>query len=106
MSKELHVSLSNVENVKEKEKMKVSATYITYLKKVVIPDKDANIERLKLAIDQKAIVIHDLHYSHKDVAETEPSLLLEIQKTRIRITAMLKRVKIFKRDIYQQLHYQ
>ena len=29
------------------------ATYIIYMKKVVIPDKDANIARLKLAIDQK-----------------------------------------------------
>ena len=39
----------------------------------------------------------------------EPFLLLEIQKTRIRITAMLKRVKIlqqFKPNVLQQLHYQ
>ena len=39
----------------------------------------------------------------------ELSLLLEIQKTRIRFTAMLKRMKIlqqFKRNILQQLHHQ
>ena len=42
------------------------ATYITFLKKVVIVDKDATIARLNLPLDQKALVIHDLHYSHKD----------------------------------------
>ena len=47
------------------------AKNITYLKKVVIPDKDANIARLKLAIDQKAIIIHALHYSHKDATVLE-----------------------------------
>ena len=52
------------------------ATYITYLKKVVVPDKDANIARLKLAIDQKPIVIHDLHYSHKDAAVLRDVLTL------------------------------
>lgn len=42
------------------------ATYITFLKKVVIVDKDATIARLNLPLDQKALVIQDLHYSHKD----------------------------------------
>ena len=41
------------------------------MKKVVIPDKDANIARMKLAIDQKAIVIHDLHYFYKDATVLE-----------------------------------
>ena len=44
------------------------ATYITYLAKVIVPNKNATIERLKLPLDQKAIVVHDLHYSHKDAA--------------------------------------
>ena len=47
------------------------AKNITYLKKVVIPDKDANIARLKLAVDQKAIFIHALHYSNKDATVLE-----------------------------------
>ena len=42
------------------------ASYIRYLEDVVIPDKDATIARLRLPRDQKALVIHDLHYSHKD----------------------------------------
>ena len=42
-------------------------SYTTYLKKVVIPDKDATIALLGLPVDQKAIVMHDLHYSHKDI---------------------------------------
>ena len=35
---------------------------------MVVADKSATIERLKLPLDQKAIVVHDLHYSHKDAA--------------------------------------
>ena len=47
------------------------ASYITYLQKVVIPDKDATIVRLNLPLDQKALVVHDLHYSHKDTKVLE-----------------------------------
>jgi hypothetical protein len=42
------------------------ATYMTYLEKVVMPDKNATIARLHLPPDQKALVVCDLHYSHKD----------------------------------------
>ena len=42
------------------------ASYITYLRKVVVPDKDATIARLGLPKTQMALVVHDLHYSHKD----------------------------------------
>jgi hypothetical protein len=42
------------------------ASYIRYLTMVVIPDKNATIARLKLPSHQKALVVHDLHYSHKD----------------------------------------
>ena len=77
VSKELHVSLSNVENVKEMEKMEVLSRKFR--------------ERSSILIT------------------IELSLHLEIQKSLIRITAMLKRVKIlqqFKRNILQQLHHQ
>jgi hypothetical protein len=33
---------------------------------VVIPDKNATIARLQLPPDQNALVVHDLHYCHKD----------------------------------------
>ena len=33
---------------------------------MVIPDKEATIARLNLPLDQKAVGVHDLHYSHKD----------------------------------------
>ena len=39
------------------------ATYITYLEKVVIPDRKATIERLNLLQNQWAFVVHDLHYT-------------------------------------------
>ena len=42
------------------------ATYITYLEKVVIPDRKATIARLNLPQNLWALVVHDLHYSHKD----------------------------------------
>ena len=42
------------------------ATYETYLKNVIIPDKTATIARLNLPVDQKSIVLQDLHSSHKD----------------------------------------
>jgi DDE superfamily endonuclease len=42
------------------------ATYMTYLEKVVMPDRNATIARLHLPPDQKALVVCDLHYSHKD----------------------------------------
>ena len=41
-------------------------TYITFLMRVVVADKDATIARLGLPANQAALVIHDLHYSHKD----------------------------------------
>ena len=42
------------------------ATHITLFKKVVVADKDATVARLGLISNQEALVIHDLHYSHKD----------------------------------------
>ena len=42
------------------------ATYITYLEKVVIPDRKATIARLNLPQNLWELVVHDLHYSHKD----------------------------------------
>ena len=41
-------------------------SYITYLQKGVIPDKEATIARLDSSLDQKAVGVHDLYYSHKD----------------------------------------
>ena len=47
------------------------ATYIAYLEKVVIPDRKATIARLNLPQNQWALVVHDLHYSHKDAKVLE-----------------------------------
>ena len=47
------------------------ATYITYLEKVVIPDRKATIARLNLPQNQWALVVHDLHNSHKDAKVLE-----------------------------------
>ena len=33
---------------------------------MVVPDKELTIARLNPPLDQKAIGVHDLHYSHKD----------------------------------------
>ena len=33
---------------------------------MVIPDKEATIARLDSSLDQKAVGVHDLYYSHKD----------------------------------------
>jgi DDE superfamily endonuclease len=41
-------------------------TYKEYLTKIIIPDKDTTIRRLNLPSDQKALFIHDLHFSHRD----------------------------------------
>ena len=36
-------------------------SYINYLQKVVVPDKEVTIARLNLPLDQKAIGVHDFH---------------------------------------------
>jgi hypothetical protein len=40
-------------------------TYLSYMKEVIVPYRLATIKRLGLSVDQKIILIHDLHYSHK-----------------------------------------
>ena len=128
VSKELHVSLSNVENVKEMEKMKVLAAakeVSENVKRAKILEnynssnqlrKQRRLEDSQNAreFDPETAAIDDITFQKfrersSILIRIEPSLRLEIQKTRIRITAMLKRVKIlqqFKPNILQQLHYQ
>jgi hypothetical protein len=43
-------------------------TFITYITKTILPYKAATIARMKLPLDQKMILLLDLHYSHKDPA--------------------------------------
>jgi hypothetical protein len=42
-------------------------TFMEYLDKVIMPEKEAVIERLGLPVDEKMILKLDLHYSHKDI---------------------------------------
>ena len=121
--KELHVSLSNVENVKEMEKTKVLAAakeVSENVKRAKILENYNSSNQLKKQrrmednqnareFDPETAAIDDITFQKFRERSSisiriEPSLRLEIQKTRIRITAMLKRVKIlqqFKRDIFQ-----
>ena len=42
------------------------ATFIDFLRNIIVPDRIATIARLGLRDDQKALVKMDLHYSHSD----------------------------------------
>jgi hypothetical protein len=41
-------------------------TYLTYLKEIIVPFRLQTVARLGLPQDQKMLLKHDLHYSHKD----------------------------------------
>ena len=100
VSKDLHVSLSNVENVKEKEQMKVLAA---------AKEVSENVKRAKILENYESSNQLRKQRRLEDSQNAREFDLPTKFGTRIRITAMLKRVKIlqqFNRDIFQQLHYQ
>jgi hypothetical protein len=43
------------------------ATYLTYVTRVIVPYRLETIKRMGLPANQKLILIHDLHFSHKSV---------------------------------------
>ena len=54
------------------------ASFLEYLDKVIVPEKEATIHRLGLPVNQKCILKMDLHFSHKTPAVLERMKLLNI----------------------------